>query len=563
MYAYPIYPERNTQSLDGIWDFSFLGSDAPKLESVNPKGIACRELAAVPGCFDAAPKYAGRRGVGVYRRSVEAPAGVRLRLRIGALGLRGRILWDGREIGLNELPYSLQEYEFDSGSSSRHELVILIDNRLDFADTPLFHHFYDFYGYGGIYRSVELETLPEKARFGRVRVETLDLSGRVLVSGTLGGGFAEISAGFDGAAPKKVDAVFNGEEFSFEAKVPSPALWSPDSPNLHLITLKTGSDTVIERFGLRTIRCEKGELLLNGQPLRLRGYNRHDAHPQFGPAMPDELWIEDLQILRDLGCNFIRGCHYPQSQRFLDLCDQLGVLVWEESLGWGDSVEVQSDPKFRRLQVEQTVNMVKASINHPSVILWGFMNESGDDKEVGASLLRELAAAVRAVDRSRPVTSASMHIRTSIALDVFDVVSFNLYPGWYEGDNTADPRPLDRIAPTLDEVLARLNTKELRDKPLILSEIGAGAIYGWRDRVAGIWSEEYQADYLDAVCAYFRRKKRLTGLALWQFADGRTYAAGGVLGRPRAFNNKGTLDEYRRPKLAYDVVKKHFGGSGK
>ena len=65
MYAYPIYPERNTQSLDGIWDFSFLGSDAPKLESVNPKGIACRELAAVPGCFDAAPKYAGRRGVGV------------------------------------------------------------------------------------------------------------------------------------------------------------------------------------------------------------------------------------------------------------------------------------------------------------------------------------------------------------------------------------------------------------------------------------------------------------------------------------------------------------------
>lgn len=64
--------------------------------------------------------------------------------------------------------------------------------------------------------------------------------------------------------------------------------------------------------------------------------------------MPDELWIEDLQILRDLGCNFIRGCHYPQSQRFLDLCDQLGFLVWEESLGWGDSVEVQSDPKFRR-----------------------------------------------------------------------------------------------------------------------------------------------------------------------------------------------------------------------
>ena len=202
--------------------------------------------------------------------------------------------------------------------------------------------------------------------------------------------------------------------------------------------------------------------------------------------------------------------------------------------------------------------MVEASINHPSIVLWGFMNEAGDDKEVGASLLRELAAAVRSVDCSRPVTNATMHIRTALALDAFDVISFNIYPGWYEGANTADPRPLDRIAPTLDEILGRLDTPELRDKPVIISEIGAGGIYNWRDRIAGIWSEEYQADYLDTVCTYFEQRPRVNGLALWQFTDGRTYAAGGVLGRPRAFNNKGTLDEYRRPKLAYDVVKKHF-----
>ncbi|NCB29603.1 MAG: beta-galactosidase, partial [Clostridia bacterium] len=219
--------------------------------------------------------------------------------------------------------------------------------------------------------------------------------------------------------------------------------------------------------------------------------------------MPPAQMIADLQLLRDLGCNFIRGCHYPQSQRFLDLCDRLGFLVWEESLGWGDHADVQADPKFRRLQVVQTVNMVEASINHPSIVLWGFMNEAGDDKEVGASLLRELAAAVRSVDCSRPVTNATMHIRTALALDAFDVISFNIYPGWYEGANTADPRPLDRIAPTLDEILGRLDTPELRDKPVIISEIGAGGIYNWRDRIAGIWSEEYQADYLDTVCAYF------------------------------------------------------------
>jgi len=558
MYAYPLYPERKTESLDGIWDFAWLGADAPKLEAVQFGDIAYGEIAAVPGCFDAAPKYAGKRGVAAYRRCVAAPGGTMLRLRIGALGLRGRILWDGRELGLNELPYSLQEYTFDSGEGDCHELAILIDNRLDFNDTPLFHYFYDFYGYGGIYRSVELETLPEGVRFGRVRVETLDCAGKVRLSGRLSGGPAELSAGFDGAKPERIDAAFDGETFSFETTLPDPTLWSPDAPNLHTVTLKAGNDAIVERFGLRTVRCEKGEILLNGEPVRLYGYNRHDAHPQFGPAMPDELWIEDLQILRDMGCNFIRGCHYPQSQRFLDLCDQLGFLVWEESLGWGDNVDVQSDPKFRRLQVVQTVNMVEASINHPSIVLWGFMNEAGDDKEVGASLLRELAAAVRSVDCSRPVTNATMHIRTALALDAFDVISFNIYPGWYEGANTADPRPLDRIAPTLDEILGRLDTPELRDKPVIISEIGAGGIYNWRDRIAGIWSEEYQADYLDTVCTYFEQRPRVNGLALWQFTDGRTYAAGGVLGRPRAFNNKGTLDEYRRPKLAYDVVKKHF-----
>ncbi len=558
MYAYPLFPERNTQSLDGIWDFAWLGEDAPKLEAITARRISFTELAAVPGCFDAAPKYAGKRGVAVYRRHVAAPGGTALKLRVGALGLRGRLFWDGKAIGLNELPYSQQEYTFDSGKGDTHELVIFIDNRLDFGDTPLFHHFYDFYGYGGIYRSVELETLPQGVRFQRARVETLDLTGRVRVSGKLSGGPARLVAAFDGAKPEAVDAVFDGETFSFEAKLAKAALWSPDAPHLHTLTLKAGDDAIVEQFGLRTIECRKGQFLLNGEPIRLYGYNRHDAHPQFGPAMPDELWIEDLQILRDMGCNFIRGSHYPQSQRFLDLCDRLGFLVWEESLGWGDSVEVQEAEKFRRLQLEQTANMVNVSINHPSIILWGFMNEPGDNKEVGVSLLRELAATVRAVDCSRPVTFASMHIHTSLALDIFDVISFNIYPAWYDGSNTVDPRPLDRIAPTLDEVLARLNTAELRDKPIIISEIGAGAIYGWRDRIAGIWSEQYQADYLDTVCSYFKKRKRVSGLAIWQFTDGRTYAASGVLGRPRSFNNKGTLDEYRRPKLAYDVVKKHF-----
>ena len=299
--------------------------------------------------------------------------------------------------------------------------------------------------------------------------------------------------------------------------------------------------------------------MLNDQEIRLIGYNRHDMHPQLGPAVSDSVWIEDLQLLKDLNCNFIRGAHYQQSQRFLDLCDQLGFLVWEESLGWGNRKLVVENSDFIDLQLQQTRHMVEVSCNHPSVIMWGFTNEISDNEESGDSLVRKLAATIRQCDQSRLVTMATMFIKTSLSLDVFDVISFNAYPGWYEIDNPDDPHPLSRVAEVLDGIADKLDSDGHTAKPIIISEIGAGALYGWRDRARSFWSEEYQADYLSAVCEYFKAHPRFSGLALWHFADARTYSAtSGVLGRPRSFNNKGTLDEYRRPKMAYDRVKEEF-----
>ncbi len=561
MSAYPRFPNRKSRCLDGVWEFAWLGEDLPQLEEIDATRIVYDEFMAVPGCFDAAPKYAGKRGVGAYRLRIETPAYHLMRLRLGGLGLRGRLLWDNRELEIDEMPYSQLECEFHSGPGNFHELVILVDNRFHPEATPLMHNFYDFYGYGGIYRSLELETLPDGIRFDRVRVTTVDVKrSRVKLEGSfrnLSSFTPEIAFGFDGAPLKTLSVKVEAGRFVIDCIVPGGKAWSPSSPNLHTVTLRCADDEIVERFGIRTVACSKGEILLNGKPVRLKGYNRHDAHPQFGPAMAPALWLEDLQILRDLNCNFIRGCHYPQSQEFLDLCDQLGFLVWEESLGWGDRVEVQGNPKFRELQKKQTRNMIRVSVNHPSIIMWGFMNEGGDDKEVGASLMRELAELIHKEEPSRPVTMASMHVRESLCLDAFDIISFNIYPGWY-GPAADDPRPLHLIAEVFDDVIAKLKKPELLSKPMIVSEIGAGAIYGWRDRVRTLWSEEYQADYLDEVCRYFESHPRLNGLALWQFTDGRTYAGTTALGRPRAFNNKGTLDEYRRPKMAYEVVKRHF-----
>lgn len=120
--------------------------------------------------------------------------------------------------------------------------------------------------------------------------------------------------------------------------------------------------------------------------------------------------------------------------------------------------------------------------------------------------------------------------------------------------------PLDEIVPFMNNAIETVESYGGGDKPLIFSEIGAGAIYGWRDQLAGHWSEEYQSDHLEVVIKEIQTNPRFSGVAIWQYCDGRTYASSRALGRPRAFNNKGTLDEYRRPKLAYRTVRSLLRG---
>jgi len=256
----------------------------------------------------------------------------------------------------------------------------------------------------------------------------------------------------------------------------------------------------------------------------------------------------------------VRGSHYPQDQRFLDCCDEMGFLVFEESLGWGYDAELHGREDFLDANLRQTRLMVRNSFNHPSVILWGFLNEGGSHDPATRRLYESLVACVRDEDPSRPVTYATNRLWEGVGdrhLDLVDVVSLNMYPGWYARDHSA-ARPLGEVVPRIRAAIDEVASLGAGDKPLIVSEIGAGAIYGWRDPLMAHWSEEYQRDHLRLVCDEVVANSRIAGIALWQFCDSRTYATARALGRPRAFNNKGTFDEYRRPKLAAEAVKEAF-----
>ena len=202
MHAFPLYPRRRTQCLDGRWDFAWLADSSTPLADLDFSGLNFNDFQAVPGVFDTDIKRYGKRGVGVYRKQIVFPSSGRLRLRVGGLGLAARFFCDRREIGATELAFSTFAIDFTPAASGPvHDLVIAVDNRFLPQASAIFSPNFDFYGYGGIFRSLSLEELP--ATFiERAQITTLDRdTGAILVRLRLGGqlpGRLAVTPSFDG-----------------------------------------------------------------------------------------------------------------------------------------------------------------------------------------------------------------------------------------------------------------------------------------------------------------------------------------------------------------------------
>jgi len=560
MNSYPKHVERPVHILDGIWDFTFLGEDTD-LDSLDVSQLCFDALMPVPSAFDVYPRYAGRRGTAVYRTRATITPGTRSRLRFHGLGMWARILVDGQAIAEHALPYTGFWVDVPPTQHDERELVVVIDNRFDVERVPLQEQYFDFYAYGGIFRSVEWHEVPECC-IERVHVTTVDwAAGTVEAKVVLHGSDVDsmdFRASIDGREEQHFPGVpVHDSIANLDLSVSNPAPWHPDSPALHTLHVRTADDDIIERFGLRSVEATAGKIAVNGAEVKLCGFNLHQFHPQYGPALPDQQLVQDLQLLKDLGCNFVRGAHYPQDQRFLDLCDELGFLVMEESLGWQPKPAHFQNAAFCSAQELQTRMMVQTSFNHPSVIMWGFLNEGESHKEESRVLYERLVSCIRDEDPGRLVSYASNHPSDDINFDLVDVICINAYPGWYASD-LERVAPHDEIMPYMESVLEDISRRGFGDKPFVLSEIGAGAIYGWRDPLHAHWTEEYQAKYMDIVCGQVLPDPRVSGVTIWHFCDYRTSATAWALGRPRGYNNKGIVDEYRRPKLAYEVVKRNF-----
>ena len=193
--------------------------------------------------------------------------------------------------------------------------------------------------------------------------------------------------------------------------------------------------------------------------------------------------------------------------------------------------------------------MITGHFNHPCIYIWGILNECASDEPYGRECYSRQFELIRSLDSSRPTTFASCRTKSDICLDLPDVVSFNIYPQWY-------------LDTAVSEYLSDLYTWIQHDtagkgKPFIVSEIGAGGIYGYRNHSMVKWTEDYQAEALEKQLTGVLEFSGCQGVYIWQFCDIRI-SDEWWNNRPRTMNNKGIVDEYRRRKLSFNVVKSIF-----
>jgi beta-galactosidase len=361
-----------------------------------------------------------------------------------------------------------------------------------------------------------------------------------------------------------------GKRISFSHKLPQlskPQLWSPEQPALYTVTTdiidaKTGAiiDQVQQKTGLRWFRFDpKTGFFLNGKPYKLMGASRHQDYKGLGNAVPTELQVKDVQLLKATGANFLRVAHYPQDQAVLNACDELGILA---SVEIPIVSEITESAAFTNNAIRMQLEMIFQNYNHPSIVIWAYMNEIllktkfKDNEARRATYLenvRRLALALdkvtRRVDPSR-YTMMSNHSNiaqyqkaglTSIPM----VVGWNLYSGWYGGKVTDIGNVLDRIH------------KEMPNTPFMVTEYGADAdprIHAdqpERFDKSVEYAVKYHQTYLNAIL----KRPFVAGAQAWNFADFSSEDREETMAH---INNKGLMTHDRKPKNTYFLYKAYL-----
>ena len=544
---------RKTVSLSGVWEMM------PDTENIgysqnwkNGLPAGARKV-TVPSVWNTELDLFGYTGVCWYQKRFRAEDTNAL-LEFEGVSGRAEVYLDGRKLAAHKGGFTAfyAPCVLDAGT---HLLVVSVDN--GYYDDSIPHAKADWYNYGGIIRNVTLHCVPDAYILRSNYEYELDE--------TLTKASVKAQAAVIAQCDKSVQAVITLDgnvvsEFTLELKqgenlITSPEfvindieVWQPGAPKLYKICLTVGKDDLIDRIGFRKIEIRNREILLNGKPLFFKGVNRHEEHPDWGHAVPPQINARDVQIIRDLGANIIRGSHYPNSKQFMDMLDENGIMFWSEIPMWQFSKAAMADDGVIKNGLNMHREMAEQYYNHPSIIIWGLNNECETTSQEAHALNLEFYKLLKRLGGNRLITYATMLFENDVSLDACDFVSVNKYHGWYESG-------LDAWEAYIPSLVKRLDELGMAEKPVVMSEFGAAAIYGYTSFDGNKWSEEYEAETLTKVIKVCKKTPGVAGAFVWQYADIRSQSN---LLRARGFNNKGLVNEFRRPKLAYYAVKAEF-----
>ena len=545
---------RNDTTAEGMFPADISGTAGYRTVTI-PSDLA--------GCFPEEPYATGVFWFKKHFLLGEAYASKRLVLRFDAVNYSAHVYLNGKYLGFNDqgfLPFEM-ELTDEVRFNEINELTVRVDTRRKQGQLPTSFYWKNC---GGIIRDVCIyctcssyidDAFVEAhadgtAVFHTSIVSDMPLTQRIVVKDASGETLHE-----------RLTSVCGGE-YAVETQTENIVPWSMDVPSLYSaeITLED-SGTVLDKrtvvFGYRDITAADGKLYLNGQEVFLKGFNRHEDHPQCGGAACEEVVNADFEMIKASGANFVRMCHYPHDQRELDLADKLGLALLVEiplCAYMGDTFGIEgSENKPQNEMVyanscECLKRMIRRDRNHPSVLIWSVSNENRepDNFEV-LDNHKGLLQLAKKLDPTRLATHVSTYSTDPNCYNYFvydDVICFNAYPTLnyrveQRNENYDYSESQEMITQTVEKI-----RKLYPHKPIVVTE------FGYRTGIPfdSVDDEEIQAR---AISAEFEAACRCAnGASIWLFADHLWPNDHRLLSDVSRF---GLLNRDRSKKLSYEV----------
>ena len=488
-----------------------------------------------------------------YRKfNVEKSAlkeGRRKLLYFGAVNYDAHVYVNGRHMGHHIGGFTPFNFDVtDQLKEGENFVIVKVDNKRHAEDVPT--QIFDWWNYGGITRDVLLVDVPA-TYVENYSLQLLSLEGRQL-GFTVKLNKAEAGQRVTLRIPelkleKNITTSDNGTATTFmKAK---PQLWCPNNPKLYKVEITMHGETITDEIGFRKIETRGKQILLNGEPIFLKGISIHEEKPYGGGRAN---CTEDAHTLlswaKELGCNFVRLAHYPHNEYAVREAERMGIMVWSEipvywTIAWKNFATYQNAEA-------QLHDMIARDHNRANVIIWSIANETPHSPERDQFLGR-LATYARSQDSTRlismamEVTGASnYHNKLQDNMNKYvDVVSFNQYIGWYRDVNDAP----------------KMTWEIPYNKPVIISEFGGGARAGLHGEKNQRWTEEFQENLYRENTAMLDKIDGLAGTTPWILKDFRSPRRV-LTGIQDYYNRKGLVSDQGEKKLAFDVLKKWYEG---